>query len=61
VEQNEKSITASLEISDNEQDIKEGGRRIKSYLCYSIGIYIIHKEVLKKQKEQVDKICKIIN
>jgi hypothetical protein len=34
-------ITISLEIFDDKQDMVEGGRRIKSYLYYSISIYII--------------------
>jgi hypothetical protein len=37
------------------------GRRMKSYLYYSIGIYIMHKEVFRGQEKWADKIYIIIN
>jgi hypothetical protein len=61
MEQNEKSIVTSLEISDDEQDMEEGGGRTKSCLCHCTRIYIMHKQVPRGEEEQADEICKIIN
>jgi hypothetical protein len=61
VEQNEKSIAASLEIFDDEQDMEEGGGRTKSCLCHHTRIYITYKQVPGGEEEQADEMCKIIN
>ena len=52
VEQTEKLIAASLEISNDEQDMEERRTTTKDYLCHHTGT---GKQVLGGQEEQADK------